>query len=175
MPEYDYPELNHGDDSDYFTFFYHWNTKYIIRVLFKYDGFIKLFVVKENDEIFDEIKIQTSIGTPPFLVNPNGWYFAYLETKPEDPMKKIEEGAFYLELRIYELIVDELGGNLILNKIKTIQDFNKTYNLGGQYDFVYSNFLLSDDLDIYYKSETYDYNTYKYTKKVFFNDIDFTD
>ena len=79
MPEYDYPEMVHGDDNDYFTFFYHWNTKYIIWVLYKYDGYMKLFVVKENDEIFDELKITTTLGTPPFLVNPNGRYFAYLE------------------------------------------------------------------------------------------------
>lgn len=79
-------------------------------------------------------------------------------------MKKIADGAFYLELRIYELLVDEMGGNLILNKTKTIQDFHKNFNLNSVYDFSYSNFLLSDDLDVYYKSETYDYNTYKYTK-----------
>lgn len=53
-------------------------------------------------------------------MTPNGRYLGYLNLKPEDPTKKIEEGAFYLELRIFEPIIDEIGKNIILNKVKTI-------------------------------------------------------
>lgn len=63
---------------------------------------------------------------------------------------------------------------MILVKTKTIPNFNKLYNLNSQYEFYYGNYLLSDELDIFYKSESYDYNTYKYNKKFFFNDIEIT-
>lgn len=63
---------------------------------------------------------------------------------------------------------------MILVKTKTIPNFNKLYNLASQYDFYYGNYLLSDELDIFYKSENYDYTTYKYNKKFFFNDVEIT-
>lgn len=174
MPEYDYPEMVQGEDYDQYTFFYHWDTKYIIRIFYNWSNWFKIFVVKENDELFDEIKIENSLGTFPVLLTPNGRYIAYAEIRPEDPLKKVEEGAFYIELRIFELIIDELGKNLILLKTKTIQDIHKMLGLNNQYEFNASNILLSDELDLYYKSETYDYTTYKYNKKCFFNDIEIT-
>ncbi len=61
MPEYDYPEMIHGDDNDQFTYFYHWNTNYIIWINFWYDTKFKILIMKENDEIFDELEVDTGI------------------------------------------------------------------------------------------------------------------
>jgi|JI10StandDraft_1071094.scaffolds.fasta_scaffold34979_1 hypothetical protein len=60
MPEYDNFEMISGSDYDQFTFFYYWSSKYIIRFFCRQytDSFFKIIVMKENDEIFDELKIE---------------------------------------------------------------------------------------------------------------------
>lgn len=75
MPEYDYPEMTYGDEKDYYSFFYFWHTKFIVRI--NYSGIgsdsFKIYVVKENDEIFVDLKIQLNdIKVFPVLVSSNG-------------------------------------------------------------------------------------------------------
>jgi len=149
MPEYDSPQMIMGDSNDVYTFFYYWNTNFIIWVFFDYKEYFRIYVIKENDEIFDELQISCSNSVCPVLITPNGRYIGYLVQGAENPVKKIPEGEFYLELWIYEIIVDELGKNVILNKTKTIENFNTMMGLTQLYEFYHDDYLLSDELDIY--------------------------
>lgn len=150
MPEYDNPEMVYGDDWDYYSFFYYWLSKYIIWINYTEGDFFKVFAVLENDEIFQEIIIHTGVKRFPVLVTPNGRYMGYLHWYTEQPDIKVSADEYYLELWIFEFLIDDVNRKMHLTYIKTITHFQKTYNIKNDKDFYYLDFLLTNDLDIFH-------------------------